>query len=103
MQPMQVSKLTVTTLSSGAWGSVVRVMQSGTGQTATQYSQPRPKQLYGSTTASILGSRLRALLACGCGTGSFSYSFGSFPGGGAGILVPPDEFGCQASIPRRVH
>src|SRR2546428_468451 len=45
MQPMQVSKLTVHTLRSGASGLMVRVMHSGTGHTATQNSHPRPKHL----------------------------------------------------------
>ena len=43
---------------------------SGTGQTATQYSHPRPKHLPGSMTASSFGSRFRTLVACGWGTGS---------------------------------
>ena len=47
-------------------------MQSGTGHTATQYSQPRPKHLPGSMIASIFGSRFRTLVACGWGTGSLS-------------------------------
>ena len=51
---------------------MVRVMQSGTGQTATQYSHPRPKHLPGSMIASIFGSFLRSLVAWGCGTGNRS-------------------------------
>ena len=47
-------------------------MQSGTGHTATQYSHPRPKHLPGSMIASIFGSFLRSLEACGWGTGSLS-------------------------------
>jgi hypothetical protein len=72
MQPMQVSRFTLRTWSVSAAGSGCSVMQSGTGQTATQYSHPRPKHLPGSMMASILGSRFRTLVACGCGTGSLS-------------------------------
>src|SRR5262245_59776320 len=101
MQPMQVSRFTDSTFRSGAagLGSGASVMQSGTGQTATQYSQPRPKHFPGSTMASIFGSRLRTLLVCGCGTGSFSLSFGSLPtSGDAGIDPPGGSIACGPEV-----